>query len=249
MPEPKDRPLHPSEIAKAEAEAEKARAEGRAALLTAEAEAEKHRTEARKLAAEAEAAELLLVKARFDVEREEERRKNELAEHRYHHVYLFKGAVSSETATRCMDQLTQWMRNDPGCAIEIVFNSPGGSVIDGMALWDHIQLVRSAGHHVTTSSVGMAASMAGILLQAGDVRIMGKESWLLIHEGSFGAMGSVGEVEDTVEWVKKIGDRIADIFASRSKMSKAAIKRKWHRKDWWISSDEALKLGFVDELR
>lgn len=245
MPEVRERDLHPSEIAKAEAEARKADAEADAAL----AEAEKERAEARMFSAEAEAAELLLVKARFDVEREQEKRKSELAAHKYHHVYLFKGPVESASVAACMNQLTEWMRNDPGCRIEIVFNSPGGAVIDGMALWDHIQLVRAAGHHVTTSSVGMAASMAGILLQAGDVRIMGKESWLLIHEGSFGAMGSVGEVEDTVEWVKKIGDRIADIFASRSKMSKAAIKRKWHRKDWWISSDEALKLGFVDEIR
>jgi ATP-dependent protease ClpP protease subunit len=91
--------------------------------------------------------------------------------------------------------------------------------------------------------------MAGILLQAGDVRIMGKESWLLIHQVSFGASGSFGEVEDTTKWVDRIQDRVLDIFASRSKMSKAQIKRKWNRTDWWISSDEALKLGFVDETR
>ena len=228
-----------------EANVAKARAEADAAT----AAAEKSRAEARKESALANAEELKLVSLRHDADRADEKRSEELTAHKYHHVYLFKGPVADDSVSKCMDQLTTWHRNEPKCDMEVIFNSPGGGVIAGMALWDHIQYLRVAGHRITTSTVGMAASMAGILLQAGDVRIMGKESWLLIHEGSFGAMGSVGEVEDTVEWVKKIGDRIADIFASRSKMSKAAIKRKWHRKDWWISSDEALKLGFVDELR
>lgn len=236
------RQLTPAEI---DANVAKALAEAEQALAAAEAS----RATARKESASADYEELQLVKARFDVDREEEKRRDELAAHKYHHVYLFKGGVDDSSVTKCMEQLTTWHRNEPTCDFEIIFNSPGGGVVAGMALWDHIQYLRAAGHKITTSTVGMAASMAGILLQAGDVRIMGKESWLLIHEGSFGATGSVGEVEDTVEWVKKIGDRIADIFASRSKMSKAAIKRKWHRKDWWISSDEALKLGFVDEVR
>ena len=55
--------------------------------------------------------------------------------------------------------------------------------------------------------------MAGILLQAGDIRIMGAESWLMIHEISFGASGKIGEIEDTVEWVKKIQERVVKIFA------------------------------------
>ncbi len=91
--------------------------------------------------------------------------------------------------------------------------------------------------------------MAGILLQAGDVRTMGRESWLLIHQAAFSALGSTYEIEDRVEWVKRIQDRILDIFADRSKLTKAQIRRRWHRKDWWIDSDEALKLGLVDELR
>lgn len=239
----------PEEVAanvkKAEAEAEKALAEAEAARKLAD----KNAADAKLAGVEVKEAEYRLVKTKYEADREHEKRQDELAAHKYHHVYLFKGPVADDSVSKCMDQLTLWHRNEPKCDMEVIFNSPGGGVVSGMALWDHIQYLRAAGHKITTSTVGMAASMAGILLQAGDVRIMGKESWLLIHEGSFGAMGSVGEVEDTVEWVKKIGDRIADIFASRSKMSKAAIKRKWHRKDWWISSDEALRLGFVDEVR
>src|SRR5574341_658348 len=117
-----------------------------------------------------------------------------------------------------------------------------------MALWDFLLELRQRGHKLTTVARGYAASMAGILLQAGDERVIGPESWLLIHEASFGVVGSYGEVEDRVEWVKKIQARILDIFASRSKLSRSQIKRRWHRKDWWLDSDEALKLGFVDRI-
>lgn len=246
---PTQRPPTPEETDLAVAQAQKAHAEAKATLLTAEAEAKKLEHEARDAAAKAKWSELQLVKGEFEAEREIEKRRSELAAHKYHHVYFFKGSVDDSSATKCMDQLTEWMRNDPGEDIEIVFNSPGGGITAGMALWDHIQMVRSAGHKVTTSTIGMAASMAGILLQAGEKRIMGKESWLLIHQASFGAQGSFGDVEDTVKWVEKIQDRILTIFAARSNMTKAQIKNKWHRTDWWISSDEALKLGFVDELR
>lgn len=226
------------ELVRAEAEAEANRAKARL-----------HEVEARKVAAEAAKAEHEAEVASIALAREQEKRRRELAADEHHHVYVFDGSVTPSSVKACMTQLNQWARNDPGCAIEVVFNSPGGSVIDGMALWDHIQSLRAKGHEVTTVALGYAASMAGILLQAGDRRVMGRESYLMLHEASFSAGGKIGEVDDTVEWVKRVCDRILDIFAARSKLTKAQIKRKWTRKDWWLDSSEALKLGFVDEVR
>lgn len=167
----------------------------------------------------------------------------------YHRVYNFLGSVGSSSVRACIEQLNIWRRTDPGKPIEIVFHSPGGSVIDGMALYDHIQVLRSEGHHITTTAMGMAASMAGILLQAGDERVMSRESYLLIHEVSFGVGGKIGEVEDEVAFIKKIQDRVVAIFAERSKLSKAQVRTKWRRKDWWLDSTEALDLGLIDTIR
>lgn len=174
----------------------------------------------------------------------------------YQRIYRFHEAVTPSTAAKCRTQLEEWSRLDPKCDIEIEFLSPGGDVTTGLALFDAIQELRRKGHKIVTSTVGMAASMAGILLQAGDERIMSAESWLLIHQASFGSAGATYEVEDKVEWIKRIQDRILDIFATRAKdsgakgaLSKAQIKRRWHRKDWWVSSDEALKYGFIDSVR
>ena len=133
--------------------------------------------------------------------------------------------------------------------MEIIFSSPGGSIIDGFELFDHIQQLRNEGHHITTGTLGYAASMAGILLQAGDTRWVGQQAWLMIHRAAFGAYGKTFEIEDEVKFIKRIEERILDIFTSRSKLTTNKIKRNWDRKDWWISADESIDLGLVDEVR
>ena len=184
----------------------------------------------------------------------------EMSKDIYHHVYRFNDTVNSGSVERCMNTLLVWSRNEPNCDVEIIFSSPGGSVIDGLVLFDFIGEMRQHGHKVTTSTYGMAASMAGILLQAGDHRIMHREAWLLIHEISFGTGGTMGAVEDTVEWLKRIQDRVLNIFAERCKiakangtaskpLTKAQLEKGWRRKDWWIDSDNALIYGLADEVR
>ena len=208
----------------------------------AEAEAVKAGAEAEIASAQARASEIQM----RDLQRKE---REILAENKFHHTFLFDDSVASGSVTQCMDRLNMWDRLDPGCDVEIVFNSPGGSVTQGMALYDHIQEFKRRGHRVTTVAMGMAASMAGILLQAGDVRAIGAESYVLIHEIATGAIGKIGEIEDTVTFVKMIQKRVLNIFAARSKKPASYFERHWRRKDWWLSSEDCLELGIVDEVR
>lgn len=232
-----ERQLTPAEI---EAQVAKAKAEAAQAL----AEADKASAEAQEATAKAHIAE---IDARKKIREEREREAGDA----FHHVYRFSNVVSDETASKCASKLTEWHRLDPGCDIEIIFDSPGGAVFPGLALFDHIRWLSSLGHHITTVATGTTASMAGILIQAGDTRIMSAEGWFLIHRVSFMAMGSSYEIEDRVEHVKRIEKRVIDIFTARSdgKLTSQKIKRNWDRKDWWLSSDECLDLGIVDELR
>jgi ATP-dependent protease ClpP protease subunit len=71
----------------------------------------------------------------------------------------------------------------------------------------------------------------------------------MIHRAAFGAWGKTYEIEDEVEFVKRIEERCLDIFTTRSKLTKQKIKKNWDRKDWWISAEEAKDLGLVDEIR
>jgi len=214
-----------------------------------EAEANAKNAEAEKLRKETEIAAYEAEMCKMDLNKKKEDEEKRKAKDEFHYVYRLSGETINGTSVRsCIDQLSTWHRLDPNCEIVLVLHSPGGSVIDGMALFDYIQELKEEGHVVITKAQGMTASMAGILLQAGTKRIITKECWLLIHESQFGASGSYGEVTDTVKWVSKIQDRILSIFAARSKMTKANIKRRWKRKNWWLDSDEALKYGFVDEI-
>jgi len=229
------RPLEPAEIAKLEAET-------------------------RKLEAEADAARTNARVAEITLETAERVREKTLAGNEYHHVLDFTQSVGPGSVGNAMSQLDIWRRVDPGCDIEIRFNSPGGEVLSGMAFFDYIRSLRDDGHRVICSAYGYAASMAGILLQAGTSRVMGREAYVLIHEVSGGAQGSVGEIDDTVEFMHTISDRVLDIFAARTKeagengtasspLNRGQLKTRWTRKNWWLTSDEALKYGIVDEVR
>jgi ATP-dependent protease ClpP protease subunit len=84
---------------------------------------------------------------------------------------------------------------------------------------------------------------------------MGSESYLMIHKGSLAAVGTIAEVEDTIEWVHTIHKRMLRIFASRATatgrpraITERQLATRWERKDWWIGSDEAYELGLVDEV-
>ena len=225
----------PEEIA---AEVKKTEAETTAALA-----------EARKTEAEAEKAEIELEKARIDADKAKRGREKELAADEENYVYRFDGEVSKSSVQRCMSRLAEWSRLNPKCTIEIVFSSPGGEIVSGFELFDFIQVLRHRGHHMITGTLGMAASMAGILLQAGDERWMGHQSWVMIHRAAFGAWGKTFEIEDEVKFVKRIEERILDIFIVRSKLTKQKIKRNWERKDWWISAEECVEMGLVDVVK
>ena len=214
-------------------------------------EAETANTEAlaRKNIAEAEQAEIELKKAKLDFDQKLKQRDKAEAIDEENYLYRFSTEVSSASVKSCMTKLTEWHRINPKCDIEIIFSSPGGSIIDGFELFDHIQCLRNDGHHVTTGTLGMAASMAGILLQAGDTRWIGHQAWMMIHRAAFGAYGKTFEVEDEVKLVKRMEERILDIFTTRSKLTVQKIKRNWDRKDWWISADEAKQLCLIDEIR
>lgn len=199
--------------------------------------------EIRQTRAEAEKAEIDLAIAR-DQERDRLVRGGKI---RRLHI---RDIITPDMADKWVDALEHWSLRDPEEPVSIVINSPGGSVTDGLAVYDTIMRLRRKGHHVVTHGTGLVASMAGVLLQAGDVRVMDERAKLLIHEGSqqFGKGVSLtaGEMEDAQFFGKMLREDILDIYAERSNLSKRQIQNRWARRDWVLSAAEALKHGFVD---
>lgn len=253
-----------AEIQKLVAEAKAAEAAVNSSVL----EQAKLKEEARKVAAEAD-------QATFDaairkITLAERSRMEDLAvvQDHYVHHHFFDGYVGEKSVFGCLNTLAAWHRTEPNCDMDITINSPGGSVIDGMHLFDQITAysLRGGGTHKVTITVrGYAASMAGILLQAADVRLIGPESYLMIHEISAGTGGKIGEIKDDVKWYQKLCDRVVDIFVARASdaarvdalrdeplgvvgIDKEEFGKRWERHDWWLDSKEALELGFVDGI-
>ena len=248
-----------AEVMKILAEAEKFRMEGEffaadAALKSAEA---------RKREAEALAAGYHAEQARVSRDSTLRNEAISLAGNHYHHVFQFASLVYEEPVQTCLAQMDVWHRLDKNCDMSIVMDSPGGSVIDGMHLfdqiityskrsWDTKGLIKGpkGTHHTTMTVRGYAASMAGILLQAADHRVIGPQSFLMIHEVATFARGKIGEIKDEVEFVDKIGENVVDVFVRRSggKITPARFKKLWDRKDVWLTASDALSYGFVDEI-
>lgn len=160
---------------------------------------------------------------------------------------LFDG-VDDDTVHPLMMGMAHWSRNHPGAPITLLINSPGGSVISGFAFFDFLEELRRSGHRLTTKGFGMQASMGGIVLQAGDERVMSARSWLLIHEVQGLVAGSFSQMDDDMKFNERLQKQAVAILTARSNLSERAIKNRWKRKDWWLDATEALKSGFIDRI-
>lgn len=214
------------------------------------AEASKNQYEAVRSAAEARAAEAAAMQVEIATEREQWKRQVELSADTHRSCYRLFGSINEGTVAKAMDSLTIWRRLNPDATtLKFVINSPGGSVVDGVALFDCLRSVSQSGIEVVTVVTGMAASMGAILSQAGDTRIIMPNASFMLHEAAFMAGGKTSEVEDRTEWVRMIEKRFAEIIAERATLSAKQLIGRWSRKDWWMLADEAVnQFGFFDRM-
>jgi ATP-dependent Clp endopeptidase proteolytic subunit ClpP len=176
------------------------------------------------------------------------RREADVAAEEGRRTYTFYARVEEESVRACMATLSSWSSKAPAAPLTIVFNSPGGAVHDGLALFDFLRHLRTGGHHLTTIALGRAASMGAVLLQAGDRRVIGGNAFLMLHEVSNGMGGKVSELEESVELSKRLQKRLLAILAERSTLAVAQIQRRWTRRDWWLDAEETVAYGFADAL-
>lgn len=238
-----------AEIAKLEAETRKLTDEADLAKLDQELRRQEIR-ETKAKADEAESEAVIRALALKDRLRQED-----LVQVQDHYAFhhLFDEAVSAKSVYNCLNTLVAWDRQYPECPMNITMNSPGGDVVSGFHLFDALSAYSLRGngtHKVTITVRGYAASMAGILLQAADERVVGPRSFMLCHEVSSWAEGTMGQIKDRVEWLKKMSDQVVDIFIERSegKISREEFQAGWTRRDWWLSAGEVINFGFADRI-
>lgn len=155
------------------------------------------------------------------------------------------GAIGDKknTAAAMREQLGVLGKGD----IDVSLNSEGGVITEGMAMY---HALRRHDGKVTIRVDGLAASMGSVLLQAGTHRIMAKGSFLMIHNPSLEEIG--GESTDlrrAADLLDKMRDELLDIYESRctGKATRAEIK-KLMDEETWLTANEAVKMGFADEV-
>jgi ATP-dependent Clp protease protease subunit len=160
----------------------------------------------------------------------------------------FVGIVMEGGVHDFIVRLSNWSKRNPEGGIEILMNSPGGSVLDGLALVDFLQILQGRGHKITIIGTGMVASMAGVLLQVADDRVLTKHAYFGMHEVSSYVGGSTSQAEDALKFTKELQGRLVELLCSKSTLTKVKLNRIWKRKDIWANAEEALKLGLIDRI-
>ncbi len=160
-------------------------------------------------------------------------------------IFLGTG-INDQVANIVQAQLLFLASTDAARDIQIYINSPGGSVYAGLGIYDTMQFIKP---DVATICTGMAASMAAVLLCAGE---KGKRSGLthsrvMIHQPLGGAQGQASDIEITAREIITLKEELYTIIAKHSGQSYDKVYNDSDR-DYWMKADKALEYGMIDEI-
>ena len=160
---------------------------------------------------------------------------------------IFLGTqVDDYTANVIQAQLLYLDSSDPGKDVSIYINSPGGSVYAGLGIYDTMQYIQS---DVSTICTGMAASMAAVLLVAGEKgkRFALKHSRVMIHQLMGGIQGQASDIEITSREILKLKNELYTIISQHSGQPFDKVYQDSDR-DYWMTSQEAVEYGMIDKV-
>jgi len=154
--------------------------------------------------------------------------------------------VNATSASLVVAQLLYLEAQDPDKDIQLYINSPGGSVTDGMAIYDTMQYIKC---DVSTICVGMAASMGAFLLSSGakGKRIALPNSEIMIHQPSGGFQGQATDIEIHASAILRIKKRLNEIMAANCGRTFEEVKDATER-DNFLTAEEAKAFGLVDKI-
>ena len=154
--------------------------------------------------------------------------------------------INDAVASTVVAQLLFLESEDPGKDIHMYINSPGGSVTAGMAIYDTMNYVKC---DVSTTCIGMAASMGAFLLASGakGKRYALPNAEVMIHQPMGGAQGQASEIEIAAEHILNTKKKLNELLADCTGQKLDVIEKDTDR-DNWMSADEAKDYGLVDEV-
>ncbi len=154
--------------------------------------------------------------------------------------------VNEHTASLIVAQMLFLEAEDPKKDIKLYVNSPGGSVYDGLAIYDTMQHLKC---DVATYGMGLQASMGAFLLSSGTKgkRFLLPNATVMIHQPSTGTKGKISDIEIDFKEGLRLKKRLTEILAKNCGKTYDQLEKDQDR-DYWLSAEEARKYGLVDEV-
>lgn len=171
----------------------------------------------------------------------------------YQRKILINSDITNESVTEAIYYLYTLMDLDreEGTKepINILLNTPGGSVWDGLILVSLIEQMKDMGYIINTTAIGTAASMGFIIFITGSNRYSYRHAQFMLHDISTMMGGKVKDLEESMEDLKKCQKQVFDIIKKYTNIPAEKLK-EWtnHKRDMFFYPNEAVKLGIVDEI-
>ena len=154
--------------------------------------------------------------------------------------------INDQVANLIIAQLLFLEREDPDKGINLYINSPGGVISSGMAIYDTMHLIKP---EVSTICLGMAASMATILLSGGErgKRYVLPNSTVHMHQPLGGAQGQASDIEIAAREIIRLQDKIRTMLSENTGQTYDKIARDTDR-DYYLTAEQAVEYSLVDEI-
>ena len=161
-------------------------------------------------------------------------------------IILVTEEINPATSTSIVAQLLALEAEDADAPITMYINSPGGSITDGMAIYDIMNRISCP---IITIGVGMAASMGAVLLSSGTkgMRYCTPNATVMIHQPLGGVQGQATEIEIVAQRILKLRKKLYSLLAQNAGVDFEVMARACER-DNYLEAEESLELGLVDEI-
>src|SRR5687768_17920277 len=161
-------------------------------------------------------------------------------------IIFLGGPINDAAANLVIAQLLFLAHEDSKKDIKLYINSPGGSVTAGMAIYDTMQFVKP---NISTICLGMAASMAAVLLASGEKgkRLALPNAEVMIHQVMGGAQGQASDIEINARHIIRVKERLNQILAQHTGQPLKKVEKDADR-DYYMTAEEAKAYGLIDQI-
>lgn len=159
-------------------------------------------------------------------------------------IYFFHEILHSSACEffKLMDEVEKEKSNKP---IDIIINSEGGNIYDGLAIYDRI---RQSEIEINTRGYGYVASMAIIIFLAGDYRYVSLDTSFMSHQGIDEAEGKLTDLEISIKETKRLEEVVVNIISEHTGLTETRIKKDFKLGDYYFDADKALEDGYVHQI-